>query len=106
MTLLDWSIVILYLLMSLGVGVYHMRRATSGIDEYFVSGRNASWWLLGTSMAATSFAADTPLAVSGFVIKSGIAWNWYWWASAMSGLLAANALCGYPERNTIVGLDL
>jgi Na+/proline symporter len=84
---LDWVIISAYLLLALSLGVYHMRRATSGLDEYFVSGRNASWWLLGTSMAATSFAADTPLAVSGFVIKSGICWNWYWWASAMSGLL-------------------
>ena len=86
MSRLDWSIVGAYLVLSLGIGAYHMRRAVTGLDEYFVSGRRASWWLLGTSMAATSFAADTPLAVSGFVIKNGISWNWYWWASAMAGL--------------------
>jgi SSS family solute:Na+ symporter len=84
---LDWSIIVAYLVMAMILGVYHMRRATSGISEYFVSGRRASWWLLGTSMVATTFAADTPLAVSGFVIKRGISWNWYWWASALGGLM-------------------
>jgi SSS family transporter len=85
-TTLDWIIVVAYLLLALGLGLYHMRRATSGINDYFLSGRNTAWWVLGTSIAATSFAADTPLAVSGFVIKSGISWNWYWWGMAMAGL--------------------
>ncbi len=87
MSTIDWVIVAVFLLMTLLMGIYHMRKATSGIDEYFVSGRKATWWVLGTSMVATSFAADTPLAVSGFVIKSGISWNWVWWSAAMSGLL-------------------
>lgn len=101
MTTLDWGIVAAYLLLSLGIGLYHMRQATSGLSEYFVSGRKASWWLLGTSMAATSFAADTPLAISGFVIKSGIAWNWYWWASAMSGLLVVFFFTRYWRRSGV-----
>ncbi len=87
MTNLDWIIIVAYLLMPLGMGLYHMRKATSGIDNYFLSGRNTSWWVLGTSIAATSFAADTPLAVSGFVIKNGISWNWWWWGMAMAGLM-------------------
>ncbi len=88
MSTLDWTIVIGYLVLALGMGLYHMRAATQGMENYFLSGRKASWWLLGTSMAATSFAADTPLAVSGFIIKSGISWNWYWWASAMAGMVS------------------
>ncbi len=88
MSTLDWTIVIGYLFLALGLGLYHMRAATRGMENYFLSGRKASWWLLGTSMAATSFAADTPLAVSGFIIKSGISWNWYWWSSAMAGMVA------------------
>jgi len=87
-TTLDWSIVIGYLALALGMGLYHMRAATQGMENYFLSGRRATWWLLGTSMAATSFAADTPLAVSGFIIKSGISWNWYWWSSAMAGMVS------------------
>jgi SSS family solute:Na+ symporter len=86
-TALDWIIIVAYLLMALGMGLYHMRKATTGIESYFLSGRNTSWWVLGTSIAATSFAADTPLAVSGFVIKSGISWNWWWWGMAMAGLM-------------------
>ncbi len=88
MSTLDWSIVIGYLFLALGLGLYHMRAATRGMENYFLSGRKASWWLLGTSMAATSFAADTPLAVSGFIIKGGISWNWYWWSSAMAGMVS------------------
>ncbi len=88
MSTLDWAIVTGYLALALGMGLYHMRAATRGMDDYFLSGRKASWWLLGTSMAATSFAADTPLAVSGFIIKSGISWNWYWWSSAMAGMVS------------------
>ncbi|PID79113.1 sodium:proline symporter [bacterium DOLZORAL124_64_63] len=101
MSTLDWGIIIGFLVLAMGIGVYHMRQATSGLDEYFVSGRKASWWLLGTSMAATSFAADTPLAVSGFVIKSGISWNWYWWASAMSGLLVVFFFTRFWRRSRI-----
>ena len=88
MSNLDWTIVIGYLVLALGLGLYHMRSATRGMANYFLSGRKATWWLLGTSMAATSFAADTPLAVSGFIIKSGISWNWYWWCSAMAGMVS------------------
>jgi SSS family solute:Na+ symporter len=87
MSQLDWIIVIGYLVVALSLGVYHSRKATKGITNYFLSGRNASWWLLGTSMVATTFAADTPLAVSGFVIQKGISWNWFWWCLAMSGMM-------------------
>lgn len=89
MSQLDWIIIITYLLFALGLALYHTRRATRGIEHYFLSGRKAAWWLIGTSMIATTFAADTPLAVSGFVIKKGISWNWYWWCLAMSGLMVA-----------------
>src|ERR1700720_4436796 len=57
------------------------------MDEFFLSGRNIPWWLAGTSMVATTFAADTPLAVTGMVAKGGIAGNWLWWNIAASGLL-------------------
>lgn len=78
-TLLDWTIIAIYLLISLSIGVYFIRKAGSGISSYFVSGRNLPWWVLGTSMVATTFAADTPLAVTGWIRAEGIWKNWFWW---------------------------
>jgi|YelNatPaOPRAMG01_1025707.scaffolds.fasta_scaffold00030_35 Na+/proline symporter len=79
-TPLDWSIVALYVILSLGIGIYFTRRGTRDIGAYFAGGRGVPWWLLGTSMVATTFAADTPLAISGLVVKQGIWGNWFWWA--------------------------
>ena len=83
----DWAVVGLYFLFNLGIGLYYKARAGSSIDEYFLSGRNIPWWLAGTSMVATTFAADTPLAVTGMVAKGGIAGNWLWWCFAASGMM-------------------
>ena len=88
-SVLDWVIVIAYLVFALIVGLYYSRRAGQNIDEFFVSGRRLPWWLAGTSMVATTFAADTPLAVTGLVANHGIAGNWLWWNMALSGLLTA-----------------
>ncbi|MFH1539318.1 MAG: sodium:solute symporter family protein [bacterium] len=87
MTYLDWGIVAAYFVFAVLLAAYHSRRSTSGIENYFASGRGAAWWLLGTSMVATTFAADTPLVVSGLVVKYGIAQNWYWWSLAFAHLL-------------------
>ncbi|MCI0512260.1 Na+:solute symporter [candidate division KSB1 bacterium] len=85
--LLDWGVIALYLVITLAVGIYYRRRATGSVDDYFVSGRNVTWWLAGTSMVATTFAADTPLAVTELVARNGIAGNWIWWSMAFSGML-------------------
>src|SRR3977135_3276154 len=87
LTLLDWSIIGAYFLFNLGIGLYYSRRARGNTSEFFLSGRDVPWWLAGTSMVATTFAADTPLAVTGFVAKNGIAGNWLWWNFVMSGML-------------------
>ena len=84
---LDWTVIAAYFLFNLGIGIYYARRATGSTSEFFLSGRNVPWWLAGTSMVATTFAADTPLAVTGFVAKNGIAGNWLWWNFVMSGML-------------------
>lgn len=76
-----------YFLFNLAIGLYYKSRARASVDEFFLSGRNIPWWLAGTSMVATTFAADTPLAVTGMVAKGGIAGNWLWWNMAASGLL-------------------
>ncbi len=87
LTLLDWAVIIMYFLISLGIGLYYRRKATKSVSDFFVSGRNVTWWLAGTSMVATTFAADTPLAVTGLVARNGIAGNWIWWSMAFSGML-------------------
>jgi Na+/proline symporter len=87
MTLLDWFIVAVYFVFTAAVGVAFAQRAGKSITEFFVSGRSLPWWLAGTSMVATTFAADTPLAVAGMVATNGIAGNWLWWSLVMSGIL-------------------
>jgi solute:Na+ symporter, SSS family len=85
--LVDWLAVGAYFLANILIGLYYRRRATRSTEEFFVGGRNVSWWLAGTSMVATTFAADTPLAVTGLVASYGIAGNWLWWCLLMSGML-------------------
>jgi Na+/proline symporter len=87
LTAFDWSVIAAYFLFNLGIGIYYARRASGSTSEFFLSGRDVPWWLAGTSMVATTFAADTPLAVTGFVAKNGIAGNWLWWNFVMSGML-------------------
>ncbi|HEV3207109.1 MAG TPA: sodium:solute symporter family protein [Terriglobales bacterium] len=87
LTLLDWSAIVGYLAITLMLGLYFRSRSGKSVDDYFVSGRNVSWWLAGTSMVATTFAADTPLVVTGLVYTQGIAGNWLWWAFLPSGMM-------------------
>src|SRR5437763_2695106 len=87
LTALDWSIVAAYFIFNLAVGFYYKARAGKSTGEFFLGGRNVPWWLAGTSMVATTFAADTPLAVTGMVARNGIAGNWLWWNFVASGML-------------------
>jgi len=87
LTYLDWLVVAAYFAFNLAIGFYYKSRASKNIGEFFLSGRNAPWWLAGTSMVATTFAADTPLAVTGMVARHGIAGNWLWWNFVASGML-------------------
>jgi solute:Na+ symporter, SSS family len=86
-TLLDWSAILAYLTITLLLGFYFRSKAGKSTEDYFVSGRNTKWWLAGTSMVATTFAADTPLLVAGLVYTQGIAGNWIWWAFLPSGMM-------------------
>src|SRR6266446_10625174 len=87
LTFTDWFVVALYFLFNIGIGLYYRSRAGKSVNEFFLSGRNVPWWLAGTSMVATTFAADTPLAVTGMVAVGGIAGNWLWWCFVASGML-------------------
>ena len=84
----DWTIIASYILFSLGVGIYFNKRAGSSTKEYFLSGQSLPWWVVGTSMVATTFAADTPLAITEFIRGPGIWQNWFWWNLLMGALLS------------------
>lgn len=87
LTYVDWAIVVAYFLLSAGIGLFFTRKGGESLSEYFLSGRNVPWWLAGASMVATTFAADTPLVVTGLVVAHGVAGNWLWWNMLMSGML-------------------
>jgi Na+/proline symporter len=74
---------------ALAVGLFFRRRAGRSISEYFLSGRNLPWWIVGTSIVATMFAADTPLAVTGLVANDGISGLWFMWNFAAAHLVVA-----------------
>jgi SSS family solute:Na+ symporter len=84
---LDWLAIFGYLAITILLGFWFRKRSAKSVDDYFVSGRNVNWWLAGTSMVATTFAADTPLVVTGLVYSQGISGNWLWWGSLLSGMM-------------------
>jgi SSS family solute:Na+ symporter len=87
LTALDGAIVAAYFLVSIGIGMKFTKKGGESLEEYFVAGRRVSWWLAGSAMIATTFAADTPLVVTGLVAAHGVAGNWLWWNMVMSGTL-------------------
>ncbi len=87
LSLLDWSLIVAYFVFSLLIGSIFAKRAGKNIQSFFISDRTLPWWLAGTSLVATTFAADTPLAVTEIVVKNGIAGNWLWWNFALGGML-------------------
>ena len=99
---IDWIVIIGYLLINLLIGIYYRRRASGNTEEFFVSGRNVSWWLAGTSMVATTFAADTPLLVTGVVATQGISGNWVWWSFCLGGMMTVFFFARYWRRAEIL----
>jgi SSS family solute:Na+ symporter len=87
LTPLDWGIVSAYFILSIGIGLAFTKKGGESLEEYFVAGRAVPWWLAGAAMIATTFAADTPLVVTGLVAAHGVAGNWLWWNFVMSGTL-------------------
>jgi len=84
---LDWGIIILFFVLTLVVGLLVSKKAGTSSTEFFLSGRNMPWWLLGISMVATTFSADTPNLVTDIVRKNGVSGNWVWWAFLLTGML-------------------
>jgi solute:Na+ symporter, SSS family len=99
---LDWTIVLAYLALALSAGVLVSRRAGKSMDSYFVAGRGLPWWWLGTSMVATTFAADTPLVVTGLVAEYGVAGNWFWWSWAISHVSMAVVFAALWRRARVL----
>jgi len=98
----DWVVIAVYFALNLGVGLYFARRASGDVSEFFLSGRNVTWWLAGTSMVATTFGADTPLVVTGLIFAQGIAGNWLWWSFALSGMLTVFFFAALWRRSGVL----
>ncbi|MDP6277905.1 MAG: sodium transporter, partial [Nitrospinota bacterium] len=88
LTLIDWSLIFAYLAFAVCVGIWTSKASSTSIASYFVADRSLPWWWVGTSMVATTFAADTPLAVTGIIAQDGIAGNWIWWSAALGSMLS------------------
>lgn len=84
---IDWVFIIGFFVVSLGIGLAVARKSGESASEFFLSGRNMPWWLLGVSMVATTFSADTPNLVTDIVRQNGVAGNWVWWAFLLTGML-------------------
>ena len=87
LTMGDWLVIAAYFIFAAVIGFAFARRGGRSLADFFISGRALPWWLAGTSMVATTFAVDTPLAVTEMVARNGIAGNWLWWNMVMSGML-------------------
>src|SRR5467141_3630483 len=102
LTATDWIVIAVYLALNLLISLYYRRRSSGSTEEFFVSGRNVSWWLAGTSMVATTFAADTPLAVTGLVYTQGVAGNWLWWSFLPSGMMTVFLFARMWRRSGLI----
>ncbi len=84
---IDYAIIIGFFILSLVIGVLVAKKSGKSSESFFLSGRNMPWWLLGFSMVATTFAADTPGLVTQLVRENGVSGNWVWWAMLLTGML-------------------
>ena len=83
----DYILIIGFFAITLFIGIYVSKKSGKDSTEYFLSGRNMPWWLLGVSMVATTFSTDTPNFVTDIVRKDGVSANWMWWSFLITGLL-------------------
>ena len=84
---IDWLIISAFFILSLVIGIIVSKKSGKDVTEFFLSGRKMPWWLLGISMVATTFSADTPNLVTDIVRTNGVAGNWIWWAFLLTGML-------------------
>ena len=99
---LDWSLVFAFFVLSLLIGLWASRSAGQNTREFFLSGRNMPWWLLGISMVATTFSADTPNLVTDIVRNNGVSGNWAWWAFLVTGMLTVFVYAKLWRRSKVL----
>ena len=102
MQLIDWLIVLIYLILTMSMGLYLSRKGSKSLADFFVSGRSLPWWLAGTSMAATTFSIDTPLYITGVVANRGIAGNWEWWTFGISHVIMIYIFARMWRRSEVI----
>lgn len=102
LTTLDWTVIAVYAVLALSVGLYFARRAGKETGEFFLGGRSMPWWLLGTSMVATTFSTDTPNLVTDLVRSGGVSQNWVWWAFVITGMCTVFFYAKLWRRSGIV----
>jgi SSS family solute:Na+ symporter len=100
--LIDWIVLALFFILSIGIGLRYASSAGKSVSEFFLGGRSLPWWIAGTSMVATTFAADTPLLVAGIVSKNGISGNWLWWNMLLGGILTTFFFAKYWRRSGVL----
>ncbi len=98
----DYTVIALFFVISLLIGLIVSRRAGKSFSEYFLAGGQMSWWMLGLSMVATTFAADTPNLVTDIVRKNGVSGNWVWWAFLLTGLLTVFVYARLWKRSGVL----
>lgn len=100
--IIDWLIIIAFFIISILIGVISSRKSGKNFSEYFLAGGNMPWWLLGVSMVATTFSADTPNLVADIVRKNGVSGNWVWWAFLLTGMLTVFVYAKLWKRSGVL----
>ncbi|MBJ25212.1 MAG: Na+:solute symporter [Flavobacteriaceae bacterium] len=99
---LDWYILAGFFIALLLIGFWASKKAGKSVNEFFLSGRNMPWWLLGISMVATTFSADTPNLVTDIVRTNGVSGNWVWWAFLLTGMLTVFVYAKLWRRSEVL----
>ena len=99
---LDWGIIGIFLMLSLGIGVWSSKKAGEDLESFFLAGKDMPWWLLGISMVATTFSTDTPNLVTDLVRQKGVSGNWAWWAFLLTGMLTVFVYARLWKRSDIL----
>lgn len=102
LTTFDWILIVSFLGIFLLIGVFMAKRSGKNTQEFFLSGKNMPWWLLGISMVATTFSADTPNLVTNIVRQNGVAGNWVWWAFLLTGMLTVFVYAKLWRRSEVL----
>ena len=102
LTTLDWGIIAIFFMLSLGMGIWASKRAGKDTKSFFLAGKDMPWWLLGVSMVATTFSTDTPNLVTDLVRQNGVSGNWGWWAFLLTGMLTVFIYAKLWHRSNVL----